>query len=141
MMTYKVGRRMAVMLALVLFGVMGPRVKGSAQSRANEFAGTWAGTWDGSGSGAFELTLDTKDGKPAGKVAVTTDGGNYTADLKGLVFDGTRMTAAYDFPLDPSSEVALAATFDARTAKGTWSLHPKGQTTEIAGGTWTVTRK
>lgn len=140
MMTYTVKRGMAT-VALVLCAVMCPRVDGSAQSRENDFAGTWAGTWDGSGSGEFELTLETKDGKPGGKVSVTTDGGNYTADLKGLAFDGNKMAAAYDFPLDPSSEVAIAATFDARIAKGTWSLHPKGQTTEIAGGTWTVTRK
>ena len=140
-MTHAVGRRMAVTLALVICAVMWPRVDASAQSRENDFAGTWAGTWDGSGAGEFELTLETKDGKPAGKVAVTTDGGNYTAELKAIAFDGNKMTAAYDFPLDPSAEVAVAATFAAATAKGTWSLHPKGQTTEIAGGTWTVTKK
>jgi hypothetical protein len=53
------------------------------------------------------------------------------------------MSARYDFPLDPASgsEVVLAATFTGSTAKGTWSLRPKGQTTEAAGGTWTVTKK
>lgn len=101
----------------------------------------WSGTWDGSGSGEFELTLVSKDGVLGGKVAVTTDGGNYTADLKAVAFDGNKMTATYDFPLDPSAEVAIGATFDNGTAKGTWMLRPKGQSTEIASGTWTVTRK
>lgn len=120
---------------------------GNAQSpTADKYIGTWAGTWDGSGSGEFELTLDKNrdQGKAAplvGKVAVTTDGGNYNADLNSLSFEGPKMTAKYDFPLDPSAEVVVAATFEDRAAKGTWSLRPKGQETEIAGGSWTVTRK
>jgi hypothetical protein len=114
----------------------------SQSSRGQEYAGTWSGTWDGSGSGEFELTLEqTKDGAIGGKIAVTTDGGNYNADLKSVAFDGNRMTAAYDFPLDPSAEVAVSATFDQKTAKGTWMLRPKGQSTEIASGTFSVTRK
>ena len=110
-------------------------------SGIDRYAGTWAGTWDGSGSGTFELTLDKKDGSAAGRVAVSTDGGNYTADLKTVAIDGNKLTAKYDFPLDPSAEVAVAATFDDRSAKGTWSLRPKGQDTEIAGGTWAVEKK
>ena len=111
-------------------------------SNAGQYAGTWAGTWDGSGSGEFEMTLDKeKDGGLTGRVAVTTDGGNYTADLKAVSFDGKKMTASYDFPLDPSSEVAVTGTFEDRAAKGTWSLRARGQDAEIAGGTWTVTRK
>ena len=115
----------------------------AAQSGKDQnIVGTWSGTWDGSGTGEFELTLENNDAnKPSGKVAVTTDGGNYTADLKQIAFEGNKMTAAYDFPLDPSAEVAVTATFEARAAKGTWMLHAKGQTTEIASGTFTVTRK
>jgi hypothetical protein len=114
----------------------------SAQAtKDQDFNGTWTGTWDGSGTGGFELTLETKDGKPIGRVSVTTDGGNYTADLKQIAFDGNKMTASYDFPLDPSAEVSITATFGPPTAKGTWLLHPKGQTSEVASGTWTVTRK
>ena len=107
-----------------------------------DFAGTWAGTWDGAGSGQFELVLEkSKEGAPAGRVAVTTDNGNYSAELKSIAFDGGKMTAKYEFPLDPSAEVAVAATFDGDAAKGTWSLRPKGQDAEIAGGTWTVKKK
>jgi hypothetical protein len=35
----------------------------------------------------------------------------------------------------------MTATFDGTTAKGTWSLRPKGQPDELAGGAITVTRK
>jgi hypothetical protein len=109
---------------------------------SDEWVGTWAGTWDGAGSGEFELTLDkTQDGGPVGRVAVTTDGGNYTADLKAIAIDGDKMNAKYDFPLDTGSEVIVLATFAARSAKGTWSLRPRGQETELAAGTWTVTKK
>ena len=110
-------------------------------STADEYAGKWAGTWDGSGSGEFELTLEKGKDAPTGKVVVTTEQGNYAADLKGLSFTGTSMSATYDFPLDPSAEVALAATFDGGKAKGTWSLRSKGQPTELAGGKWTVTKQ
>jgi len=72
---------------------------------------------------------------------VTTDNGNYNADLKAIVFDGNKMTAKYDFPLDPSAEVAVTATFEARAAKGTWSLRAKGQDGEVASGTFTTTKK
>ena len=104
--------------------------------------GAWSGTWDGSGSGTFELTLDrSKEGTPVGRVAVTTDGGNYNADLKAIAFDGSKMTAKYDFPLDGGSEVVMSASFESRDAKGTWSLRPKGQDTELAGGSFTLTKK
>ena len=83
------------------------------------------------------------DGALTGKVAVTADGGggDYTAELRTLEFDGKKMAAKYDFPLDPSAEVVVAADFEERTAKGTWSLRPKGQAAELAGGKWTVTKK
>jgi hypothetical protein len=110
-------------------------------STGDDYAGKWAGTWDGSGSGEFELTLEKGKDALTGKVAVTTEQGNYAADLKGLSFSGKTMSASYDFPLDPNAEVAIAATFDGGKAKGTWSLRPKGQTTELAGGSWTVTKK
>jgi hypothetical protein len=127
---------------VVCFMGAASRSDAGQSSSAGPYAGTWAGTWDGAGSGEFELTLDkTKEGGLAGRVAVTSDGGNYTADLRGVSFDGKKMTTAYDFPLDPSSEIAVTGTFEDRAAKGTWSLHPRGQDTEIAGGTWTVARK
>jgi hypothetical protein len=128
---------------IVLCGVLGVAAAGRAQSATvDQYFGTYAGTWDGSGTGTFELTLAKgTHGAPGGKVAVTSDGGNYDAELKAIAFDGSTMTAKYDFPLDPSAEVVVAATFDAGTAKGTWSLRAKGQSDEIAGGTWTVTKK
>ena len=129
--------KLLVLAVLACSGASGA----AAQSAQSEFTGTWTGTWDGAGSGDFELTLDTKDGALVGRVAVTTDGGNYTADLKGLTLDGKKMTATYDFPLDPSSEVVVGATFEDRTATGTWTLRPKGQTAEIAAGTWKVAKK
>jgi hypothetical protein len=136
-------------LARVLFVMCCALSIGSASAArqppaADRYMGTWTGTWDGAGTGAFELTLEKSgSGAPGGRVAVKTDGGDYTADLRAVAFDGPKMTAKYDFPLDPSAEVAVAASFEDRSANGTWSLRPKGQgqDAEIAGGTWTVTKK
>jgi hypothetical protein len=136
--------RWQVWLLVVAFcgSIAAAHVRAAQAAAGEKYAGTWAGAWDGAGSGQFELTLEkSKEGPVTGRVAVTTDGGNYNADLTSVSFDGGKMTAKYDFPLDPSSEVTVAATFEDRTAKGTWSLRPKGQDAEIAGGTWTVTRK
>ena len=138
-------RHMLWLLVFVCLGVragVGSEVEQS--TNGEEYVGTYSGTWDGSGTGNFELTLEkVKDGGVTGKVAVTTDGGNYTADLKALSFEGKKMNAKYDFPLDltASSEVVLVATIDGTTIKGTWSLRPKGQEGEVAKGTWTVTKK
>ena len=129
-------RSLAVLIVIVVFAAIVRAQPGG------DFAGTWAGTWDGAGSGQFELVLEkNKEGAPAGRVAVTTDNGNYSAELKSIAFDGGKMTAKYDFPLDAGSEVIVAATFEGPSAKGTWSLRPKGQETEVAGGTWTVKKK
>jgi len=136
--------RSLVWLLVIVFGcaLASAPTRARQASSGEEYAGTWSGTWDGSGSGEFELTLEKgKDGAPAGKVAVTTDQGNYTADLKGLSFSGKNMSATYDFPLDPSAEVAVAAAFDSGKAKGTWSLRPKGGGTEVVSGSFTVSKK
>jgi hypothetical protein len=110
-------------------------------STAEQFLGTWSGTWDGAGSGGFELTLEkTKDGALAGKVAVTGEP-TYNTSLKTVSFDGGKMTARYDFPPDEATEVVLSATFEAKTAKGTWSVREKASGSEVAAGTWNVTRK
>ena len=128
-------------LAAFCVALAGTAARTEQQSGA-DYAGQWTGTWDGSGSGNFELTLEKgKDGGTAGKVAVTTEQGNYTADLKSVSFAANKMTATYDFPLDPSAEVALAATFEAAKAAGTWSLRPKGGGAEMVGGSFTVSKK
>jgi len=111
------------------------------QAAGDEFSGQWTGTWEGAGEGKFELVLQKgKDGM-TGKVAVTTDGGNYEADLKGAAVAGKDLKATYDFPLDPSAEVAMSASFDGGKAKGTWSLRPKGGGAEVAGGTFALAKK
>jgi hypothetical protein len=51
------------------------------------------------------------------------------------------MTATYDFPPDDQMEVELAATFEGTSAKGTWTVRQKADKSEVATGTWTVTRK
>ena len=111
-------------------------------ANADQYAGMWSGTYDGAGSGQFEMTLvKAQDGAMTGKVDVTTEGGNYSADLKSVAFEGPKMTAKYDFPLDPSAEVIMTATFEGSAAKGTWSLRPKGQPDELASGGIAVTKK
>ena len=134
--------RTFVWLLLAFFCVGLGTTVSTEQQKGADYAGQWTGTWDGSGSGNFELTLEkAKDGGTAGKVAVTTEQGNYTADLKSVSFTANKMTATYDFPLDPSAEVALAATFEAAKAAGTWSLRPKGGGAELVGGSFTVSKK
>ena len=131
------------LFVIVFLGGLSSAMAGAAQStNGGEYTGTWSGTWDGSGSGNFELTLEkAKDGGTAGKIAVTTEQGNYTADLKSVSFAANKMTATYDFPLDPGAEVALAATFEAAKAAGSWSLRPKGGGAEVLSGSFTVSKK
>jgi hypothetical protein len=136
--------RNAVVRCILVFlcGIAGA-VHGDARQPVggSEYAGTWSGTWDGAGEGKFDLMLASGSGAMTGKVAVTTDNGNYDAALRAIIFAGKKMTAKYDFPLDPSSEVVVMADFDAKTSKGTWSLRPKGQDTEVAGGTFSLSRQ
>jgi hypothetical protein len=124
-------RLMALALTLIL---------GQA-SGAEQYAGTWAGTYDGTGSGSFEMMLaKAADGAMTGKVTVSGDA-PYAADFKSVAFEGAKMTAKYDFPPDPSAEIVMIATFESASAKGTWSLRPKGQPDELAGGGIAVTKK
>jgi len=59
-----------------------------------------------------------------------------------LSFDGKKMNAKYDFPPNAAdAEVWLAATFEADKAAGTWSLRVKQDGSEVAAGTWSVTKK
>ena len=131
----------SVVLALVIgIGVIGVGARQAASGE--QYAGMWTGTYDGVATGPFEIILTKdKDGAMTGKVNVMMDAGNYSADLKSVSIDGTKMTMKYDYTPDPSAEVVMTATFDGNTAKGTWSLRPKGQTDEIAGGGIAVTKK
>lgn len=115
-------------------------VQGS--STGEQFLGVWSGTWEGAGgSGGFELTLETaKDGTIAGKVSVTGEPA-YKATFRTLSFDGAKMTAIYDFPPEPAAEVVLGATFETGSAKGTWSLRQKGDSADVASGTWSVAKQ
>lgn len=116
--------------------------RGAEGSKAGEeFVGIWSGSWEGGGSGGFELTLEkAADGPVTGKVSVTGPP-TYKAVFKTLSFDGKKMAARYDFPEDDSIDIALAATFDGKTANGTWSARVKASDAEVAAGTWTVTKK
>jgi hypothetical protein len=128
----------AVLLATLFAGAQAPR---ESQSNGAQFAGTWSGRWDGDGSGGgFELTIESKESTLSGRVSVTGEP-TYKATLKKLSFDGNKMTGVYDFTPDEQAEVILAATFDGDTAKGTWSLRVKADGTEVARGTWNVTKK
>ena len=137
-------KRACVTLCLLFFSVIGFGAQRGAEGSSNgeEFIGIWSGSWEGSGSsGGFEVTLQkAKDGPVTGKVSVTGEP-TYKADFKALSFDGKKMTAKYDFPPSELAEVALTATFDGTTAKGTWSLRAKADGAEVVAGTWTVTKK
>jgi hypothetical protein len=129
-------------LTVVMFAAGAAAQRGDTPASGDQFIGTWSGRWDGSGSGGgFELTIEKgADNALAGKVSVTGEP-TYKATLKKLSFDGNKMSGAYDFTPDTSGEVILSATFDQNTAKGTWSLRSKAEGTEVATGTWTVTKK
>ena len=135
-------RKRLVTLVLVACWIgVAARVDARQASAAEKYLGTWTGTYDGAGTGTIELMLDKKDGAIAGRVSSATDGGNYTADLKDVTFEGAKMSVKYDFPLDPSAEVFVTATFDGTTARGTWSLRAKGQSDEMAGGGIAIAKK
>ena len=136
-------RLTTLMLGLVAYSVVATAPMAARQaSNAEQYVGMWSGTYDGAATGTLEMILDKgKAGALTGKVNVVSDGGNYSADFKSVTFEGSKVTAAYDFPLDPSAEVVMTATFDGGSAKGTWSLRPKGQTDEVAGGGIAISKK
>jgi hypothetical protein len=109
-----------------------------------QYVGSWGGTWEGAGSsGRFDMTFAIgADGKLGGGVSVGTDQGDYTAKFSKLSFDGSKMTATYDYPLDAQGEVSVTGNFDAKAATGTWGLGAKGQTGQsFADGTWKIAKK
>ena len=107
----------------------------------SQFVGTWSGTWDGAGTGGFELTIENAaDTALTCKVSVTGEP-SYSATCKTLIFEGNKMTAKYDFPPDDRAEVHLAATFDGKSAAGTWVLREQGSSSDMASGGWKVTKK
>jgi hypothetical protein len=138
----RIRRRVAVLVLALSWIALPAHIDARQASSGEQYAGMWTGTYDGAGSGQFEMTLDKgQGGTMTGKVSVKTEGGDYSADLKSVTFDGAKMSARYDFPLDPSAEIVMTATFDGATGKGTWSMRPKGQGDELAGGTIALTKK
>jgi hypothetical protein len=130
-------------LWLFIFGAMCHAAQRGAEGSppGEQFLGIWSGTWDGAGTGGFELTLEKdKNGAVAGHVSVTGEP-TYKATFKAVSFEGHKMSAKYDFPPDERAEVILAAAFDGNTAKGAWSLREKGGDSDVASGSWTVSRK
>ena len=117
-------------MTVVCFGALEP----------SSFVGTGTGSWDGAGTGGFELTRAMgKEGALTGRVSITGEP-TYKATLRPVSFDGAKMTATYDFPPDESLEVLLVATFEGNKAKGTWTARGKNGGSELASGTWTVTK-
>ena len=137
-------RNQLISLLVVLLALCGGAARAGAwqASGGEQYAGMWSGTYDGSGTGPFEMTLGkNEDGAMTGKVNVTTDGGNYSADLKSVSFQGAKMSATYDFPLAPEAEIVMTVTFDGKSEKGTWSLRPKGANDELAAGGLAIEKK
>ncbi len=131
-----------MVLVLLVTATVSAQSAPDAKAAKDQYVGAWSGRWDGSGSGGgFDLTIEKgQDNALAGRVSVTGEP-TYKATLKKLLFEGTKMTGAYDFTPDEAGEVILAATFEGNTAKGTWSLRSKADGTEAATGTWSVTKK
>lgn len=131
-----------IYLALLFVTGAAAAAQEKSQGAPAEFYGKWSGSWEGMGSsGGFELTLEKPTEKAAGgRVAVSGEPA-YKAELKTLAFDGNKLTATYEFPPDPQLEVELSATFESGTAKGGWIVREKAGASEVASGTWTVSRK
>jgi hypothetical protein len=137
--------RASVWLFLFLLSGIGSAAQRGSEkpSSGEEFIGVWSGSWKGAGgSGGFEVVLEkSKDGDVAGRVSVTGEP-TYKATFKALSFDGKKMNAKYDFPpSEADAEVWLSATFDGNEANGTWSLRVKADGSEVAAGTWSVSKK
>jgi hypothetical protein len=129
-------------IVLVLVSGAAPIAQEKTPGAPSALHGTWSGSWEGMGqSGGFELTLEKPKEKAAGGRVAVTGEPTYNAELKTLAFDGGRMTATYDFPPDDQMEIELSATFEGSSAKGTWTVRQKADKSEVATGTWTVTRK
>lgn len=101
----------------------------------DQLLGKWTGTWDGGGaSGPYELTFEGQsDGSTLATVVVSGDP-MYIARLLEVSFEGSKMTAKYDFPPQPETEVVLVTSFDGSAANGTWSLREKATGFEIVNG-------
>ena len=137
--------KFAVVALMMLAGIWAAAQFGvAAAADGDQYVGTWKGTWEGGGAGGrFDLTLARgTDGKLAASVSVGSDMGDYAANLRTLTLIGTKLAGAYDFPPDPQNEVTLDGSFDPKTATGTWSLGPKGQTGgQAIAGSWKVSRQ
>lgn len=135
-------RRLFACVAVLMLSVVWTAAHQAAtQASGADVTGTWTGTWDGAGAGGgFELTLEQKDGAPGGRVSVSGEPA-YKATLKTVKVDGKKLSATYDFTPDDRAEVLLAATLDGNTWKGTWTLRSKSDSTTVATGGWTVTKK
>ena len=135
-------RTLTAWVCVIAAGLLASAVSSGAQTAVagEQFAGAWTGAWEGAGSGGLELTLAKgKDGAMTGQVSVTGDP-TYKAVFKTPTFDGNKMAAKYDFPLDESTEVVVAVTFDGKTATGTWSAREKASGVDAAAGTLKLTR-
>ena len=141
-----VRNRWGVWLFVILFSSVcfaAQRGGEGSSTSGEEFVGVWSGGWEGAGSsGGFELTLEKGTERSViGKVSVTGEP-TYKATFKALSFADKKMDAKYDFPPNEAdAEVVLTATFDGNKATGTWSLRAKANGTEVAAGTWSVTKK
>jgi hypothetical protein len=139
MMTHRLRLGVVLALALSAAAVQARQTGGIVPA---DLVGVWSGTWEGGGgTGMFELTLEKgKDGADAGRVSVTGDT-PYQATFRSLKFDGRKMTALYDFPPESQIEINLDLTFEAGSAKGTWSARAKADGTEVLAGTLDLKHK
>ena len=135
----KVWLPFAALCSLIMVFAVQTLAAGSDQ----QYLGAWSGTWEGGGaSGRFDVTFERgSDGKLSGGVSVGEDTGDYTARFSTAAFEGNQLKARYDYPKADQSEIVLSATFDGKSAKGSWQLVAKGQDAAFANGTWTVTQK
>jgi hypothetical protein len=128
-------------VCLLLLAATGFTAQQSGGDIPKELLGTWSGAWEGMGqSGGFELTLEKGKDGGAGRVAVTGEP-TYTATIRTMSFEGKKMTAVYDFPLDEQIEIVLTTTFEGDSATGPWLARAKQDKSEVASGSLKLKKK
>jgi hypothetical protein len=109
---------------------------------SDAFIGTWEGSWSGGSSGNVGMTFAKgAGGKLSGTISPKPEQGDgYTVPFKCIEVSGGKLTVKFE---DPGGEVeiTLVGTVEGKSAKGTYSVKPKGQDDAVDSGTWTVTRK
>lgn len=131
-----------LILSVAAVALLGAREAVARQDGSDAFVGTWEGTWSGGSTGKLEMKISKgAGGKLSGSISPRPDQGDgYTATFKSAEVISGKLTAKFDDP-NGEVEIILTASLEGKSAKGTYSVRQKGDSSELDTGTWTATRK